>query len=126
MQNGEVFLGVAAAIGVFTALNILYVRPSVVGQLKNNTERVDYFQKGQNSTAKKVNRTALFSYFQPAFKKQFWTASHTKADRVKVLTGTNKADPSERKKATRKVVKHMVRTGTGVVGKASRLYEYYG
>ena len=126
MQNGEVFLGVAVAIGAFTIFNLYYVHPDIVASLNNNTERVDYFQKGQNTSAKKINRTALHSYFQPLFKKQFWTASETKADKVRILQGTTSTDKNTRDKASAKVAKHKVRAGTGVVGRSNRLYEYYG
>ncbi len=126
MENRTVFLVAAVGLAGFTFANLIFVRPDVVQSLKNNTERVDYFQKGQNSSAKKINRTALHSYFQPIYNKQNWTASETKADKVRIFTAQLKQNSKNRKEASLKITKHNVRAGTGKVGKANRLYEYYG
>ncbi len=125
-MDNTVFVIVAGGIGILTIANLFYVRPDVVASLKNNPERVDYFQKAQNSTAKKVNRTALFSYFKPAFEKQNWTQSKTKADRSKILTKSHSADPGERAKAVKYIATHKLRTGSGKTGPTPRIYNYYG
>lgn len=125
-MDNTVFLLVAGGVGLMTIANLFYVRPDIIATLKNNTERVDYFQKAQNSSAKKVNRTALFSYFKPAFEKQNWTQSKTKAERAMIMTKSHSSDAGEREKAVKYIVQHKLRTGSHKTGPTPRIYNYYG
>lgn len=125
MENRTIFFVAAGGLAAFTILNLMR-KTDIVTELKPAVPRVDYFQKGQNSSAKKINLSNLTSYIKVPFKKKLWTQSATKADRAKLLTASHSADKSNRNVATEMIAKHALRTGSGHVGPASRIYNYYG
>ena len=126
MENNQVFFIIAGGVAVFTILNLMR-KTDIVQDLKNQTPRVDYFQKGQNSSAKNINLGNLISYYSPRDgDRQPWTASQTKADRAKILTASHSSNKDARNTSTEYITKHMLRTGTGKTGPAARIYDYYG
>lgn len=125
MENRTIFLIAAGGLSTMIILNLMR-QTDIVQELKPQVPRVDYFQKGQNSSAKKINLSNLVSYMKPAYEKKKWTQSNTKADRAKLLTASHSKDAAARGIATEYIAKHALRTGSGHVGPAARIYDYYG
>ncbi len=127
MENRTIFLIAAGGLAAITIANLMR-KTDILTEVKPQAPRVDYFQKGQNTTAKKINLDNLLAYNSvPKYKENSpWTQSKTKADRAKLLTASHSADKAARGVATEFIAKHNLRTGSGHVGPSARIYDYYG